>query len=232
MDYVLNVDLVKKQLGEKIFKKVSDAFKNVKEFKCHIRVQPSNGLEYQLTDDTKEAFLKDIDFSLLVFQSVYHKQFDLLKNIDSYWHVTKLLDWKEVLHIAFGLVDEEGVKEAWANIARGRSKPGYLQERLTNLFLEATCPKQIHILGELMNWDLFDRTKIRNAIFQKSERHFLWMYDTKARKVFERLIRPYNIPILESYLEHYHTDKIQVILELILNGVPKDVIQYGIMPYL
>jgi hypothetical protein len=83
-----------------------------------------------------------------------------------------------------------------------------------------------------MNWDLFDRTKIRNAIFQKSERHFLWMYDTKARKVFERLIRPYNIPILESYLEHYHTDKIQVILELVLNCIPKDVIQYGIMPYL
>ena len=233
MDYVLNVDLVKKQLGEKIFKKVSDAFKDAQEFKCYIRVQVSGSREYQLTHNTKEAFLEDIDFSILVFQAVYHKQYELIKNMCGYWHAPKLLEWKEVLRIAFGLVDEEGVKLAWGYIAGGYyTMTGHLQEQITNLLLEAECPRQVCILGELVKGASFDRTKMRARIFRESERHFLWMHDAKARKVFEQIVQPCQIPILQSYVEHCNTDKIQVILELVLNCMPKDVIQYGIMPYL
>ena len=189
--------------------------------------------EYQLNDKTKEAFLKDIDFSLLLFQAVYHKQYELIKNMCGYWHAPKLLDWKEVLRIAFGLVDEEGVKLAWGYIAGSYyTMTGHLQERIRDLLLEAECPKQVCILGELVNGASFDRTKMRNQIFQKSERHFLWMHDQKARKAFEQIVQPCQIPILQSYLDYYHIDQTQVILELILTRVPKDVIQYGIMPYL
>ena len=234
MDYVLNVELVKKQLSDKSFKKVSDAFNDAKEFKCYIKVQASNDREYQLTDKTKEAFLEDIDCSLLVFQAVYHKQYELIKNMCEYWHVKGLLDWKEVLHIAFGLVDEEGVKLAWEYVASSYyTMTGYLQERIAELLLEAECPKQVCMLGEIVRRSSsFDRAKIRARVFQKSERHFLWMHDVKARKAFEEIVQPCKVPILESYLNYYHIDQTQVILELMLDRVPKEVIQYGIMPYL
>ena len=234
MEYVLNLDVVKKQLREKSFKEISKAFKEADEFKCYIQVQVSRDNEYLLIDKTKDAFFKDIDFSLLLCQIVYQKQFSLLESMDRYYRMNDLIDWKEVLHISFGLIDEEGLKMAWEKIREPyRSMTGYLQERITDLFLEATCPKQIHMIGALIRGASFDRTKIRKVIFQKSERHFLWMYDTKARKIFEEFVHPLDdIPILDSYLEYYHIDKIQVILELVLTRLPKEIILYNIMPYI